>query len=190
MGGQDKGLISLDGKPMVAHVLSALQMQVGDLIINANRNLDRYGEFGHRVITDAIGDFSGPLAGMASAMQASKTRYVLTAPCDSPLLPDDLAGRLYSTLRAADAEIAVAHDGERMQPVFALLRRDLLDSLTAFLEGGERKIDRWFAQHRTVTVDFSDKPETFLNVNTHEDRTALEALLKPGLAAATDPAGT
>jgi molybdopterin-guanine dinucleotide biosynthesis protein A len=180
MGGEDKGLIPLEGRPMVAHVITALQPQVGELMVNANRNLDRYAEFGYRVITDAVGDFSGPLAGMASAMQSSRTRYVLTAPCDSPLVPDDLAGRLYSTLTSQHAEIAVAHDGERVQPVFSLLRRDLVDSVLAFLAEGERKIDRWFADHKTVTADFSDKPDAFMNVNTDQERVALEKTLRRG----------
>lgn len=178
MGGKDKGLIQLDGRPMVAHVMAALRPQVGELMINANRNLDRYAEFGYRVITDAVGDFSGPLAGVASALQSSRTRYILTVPCDSPLMPDDLVARLYSTLRSRDAEIAVAHDGERMQPVFSLLPRNLADSLLGFLAEGERRIDRWFTYHKTVTADFSDKADTFLNVNTDEERLALEKTLR------------
>ena len=180
MGGTDKGLVPINGRPMIAHVISALEHQVGELIINANRNLDRYGEFGYRVITDTVGHFSGPLAGLATAMQASRTRYLLTAPCDSPLLPDDLTVRLYTALIRGDADIAVVHDGDRMQPVFALLRCTLAGSLQAFLAKGERKIDRWFARHRTMTADFSDEPETFLNVNTPDEREALERTLRGG----------
>ncbi|MFQ6023014.1 MAG: molybdenum cofactor guanylyltransferase MobA [Acidiferrobacterales bacterium] len=177
MGGVDKGLVLLNGKPMVVHVLTALRPQVGSVIINANRNRDQYAAFGCEVIPDIVGDYFGPLAGIASAMQAVDTKYILTAPCDSPLIGDDLAARLYDGLVRERAEISVAHDGERMQPVFALLQRDLLSSVVAYLEGGERKIDRWFAKHSVATVYFTDRPETFLNVNSPEDRAALEAKL-------------
>jgi molybdopterin-guanine dinucleotide biosynthesis protein A len=125
------------------------------------------------VVEDKVGDFSGPLAGMASVMAHATTPYVLMVPCDSPMLPSDLATRLYHALVRADAEITVAHDGERMQPVFVLLQRQLLPSMENFLAEGGRKIDRWYAAHRLISVDFSDKPEAFVNVNTLEEREEL-----------------
>lgn len=177
MGGQDKGLVELAGRPMIAHALAALAPQVDRVIINANRNLDRYAAFGWPVVADEDSGFLGPLAGLAAGMKAATTPLVLTVPCDSPLLPGDLADRLLAALTRQDAEIAVPHDGERLQPVFALVKRDLLDSLVAYLGAGGRKIDRWFEQHRVAQVDFADRLETFVNVNDPEERRALEARL-------------
>ena len=180
MGGTDKGLVELAGRPMIAHVLAALAPQVEAVLINANRNRDRYAEFGHPVIADLDDGFLGPLAGLAAGLQAATTPLVLTAPCDCPLLPIDLVARLRAALAAADAEIAVPFDGERMQPVFALVRRELAGSLAGYLAGGDRKIDRWFAQHRLAQADFSDRPETFVNVNDPAERAALELRLAAG----------
>lgn len=187
MGGTDKGLVELAGRPMIAHVLEVLAPQVEAVLINANRNLERYAAFGWPVVPDVDTGFLGPLAGLAAGLRAADTPLVLTAPCDSPLLAGDLAGRLYSALETEDAEIAVPFDGERLQPVFALLRRELGDSLAAYLGGGDRKIDRWFAQHRLARVDFSDRPETFVNVNDPEERAALEARLASGGRAVKHP---
>jgi molybdopterin-guanine dinucleotide biosynthesis protein A len=177
MGGVDKGLMPLAGKPMVTHVLAALCPQVATIVVNANRNLDQYAAFGYRVAADAIGDYYGPLAGMASAMEVATTNYVLTVPCDSPLMASDLVARLYQALAQEHAEIGVAHDGERMHPVFALLQRALLPSLQKYLQSGERKIDRWFARHNVAIAYFTDEPETFINVNDPEERAAVEARL-------------
>lgn len=177
MGGQDKGLVELAGRPMIAHVLAALAPQVERVVINANRNHDRYAGFGWPVVADDESGFLGPLAGLATGLRVAETPLVLTAPCDSPLLPGDLVARLHGALLEAEAEIAVPHDGEWLQPVFALVRRELLDSLLDYLGGGGRKIDRWFEQHRLVRVDFSDRLDTFINVNDPEERRGLEARL-------------
>lgn len=184
MGGQDKGLVELAGRPMIAHVLAALAPQVEWLVINANRNLDRYAGFGWPVVRDEDTGFLGPLAGLAAGLGAATTELVLTAPCDSPMLPPDLAGRLHRALEQQGADIAVPHDGQRLQPVFMLVRRALRDSLEAYLGGGDRKIDLWFRQHRVAEVDFSDRPETFVNVNDPEERRSVEQQLA---AAATGP---
>jgi molybdenum cofactor guanylyltransferase len=178
MGGVDKGLIPINGTPMVEHILAAVRPQVGRLVINANRNLEDYGRYGLPVITDRMGDYFGPLVGMASALEISTTPYLLTVPCDSPLIPADLVARLYQKMQEADAEISVVHDGERMQPVFALLRRDLLPSLLAYLDAGGRKIDTWYAQHRLVLADFSDRRELSCNVNTPDEQLRLEQQMK------------
>ena len=178
MGGTDKGLVEVAGRPMVAHTVEVLRSQSAEVIVNANRNGGRYHAItGCRVVADTIGDFAGPLAGMATALQASTTRFVLTAPCDSPLLTEELGPRLHRTQVRAGAEIAVAHDGRRMQPVFALLARDVLPDLLVFLDSGGRKIDTWYATRRTVTADFSDILDTFLNVNTPQERDRIEARL-------------
>jgi molybdenum cofactor guanylyltransferase len=177
MGGADKGLLPLAGRPMVEHVVRALEPQVGAILINANRNLERYERLGLPVVCDRMGDFFGPLVGMASAMERATTPYLLTVPCDSPLVPADLAATLYRALADAGAELSVAHDGKRMQPVFALLDRALLPSLLAYLDAGGRKIDTWYAEHRVALADFSGQPQAFLNVNTPEDQAEVERLL-------------
>jgi molybdenum cofactor guanylyltransferase len=177
MGGMDKGLVELAGRPMISHVLAALAPQVERVLINANRNHEHYAAFGWPVVADADAGFLGPLAGLAAGMRAASTPLVLTAPCDCPLLAPDLASRLYSALEQERSEIAVPFDGERLQPVFALVKRELADSLAAYLAGGDRKIDRWFAQHRLAQVDFSDRPENFVNVNDPDERAALEIRL-------------
>jgi len=178
MGGQDKGLIQLARKPMIEYVLNAIKPQVDDIIINANRNQKVYGKYGFTVVADQIEGYCGPLAGMASGLQASKTPFVVTVPCDSPLIPDDLVQKLYSTLQDEDAEICTALSNGRLQPVFTLMKSEVLSSMLDFLNNGERKIDKWFEQHRLAIADFSEQPETFININSAEELTALELKLK------------
>lgn len=178
MGGVDKGLIWLNGKPMIEHVIAALRAEIDNLLINANRNQERYAAFGYPVIPDIMDGYLGPLAGMASGMRAAGTPYIVTAPCDSPLIAGNLVQRLYETLTREGADISVAHDGERMHPVFALIRRDLLPNLLDFLDSGQRKIDRWYAQHRLAVAYFRDRPGAFRNVNSPEERAELESELE------------
>ncbi len=178
MGGQDKGLIELAGRPMIEYVLEALRGQADGIIISANRNLQRYTTYGWPVVTDTMADYCGPLAGMASALRAAPDGLLLTAPCDSPLMAGDYAARMREALEQANARIAVARDNERLQPVFALLSTDLHADLVAYLDAGERKIDRWYTRHPMVEVDFSDRAEMFLNVNRPDDRNALEARMR------------
>ncbi len=174
MGGKDKGLVEINNLPLIEHVLSAVSPQTGQLIINANRNIEEYQRYGFPVVSDTMADYQGPLAGFASAMAAAETDYIVTIPCDSPLLPDDLVQRLVQALNHEDAELAVAHDGKRLQPVFALIRVSLLPGLLKFLQCGDRKIDLWYAQHKMAKADFSDIPETFLNINTPADQQQLQ----------------
>lgn len=177
MGGVDKGLVPVAGRPMIEHVLAALQPQVGRLLINANRNLERYAAYGHRVVPDTREGFLGPLAGVLSGLGVIETDYLLTAPCDSPLVAPDLAERLHAALVAHCADVVVARDGERQQPTFLLLRRGLAADLGEFLDSGGRKIDRWFERHRLAEADLSDRPECFVNVNDPGERERVEALL-------------
>jgi len=178
MGGRDKGLIELCGRPMVSYIADALRPQTARLLVNANRNREAYARItGCPVIADRVGDFAGPLAGMASGLEAAETPFVLTVPCDSPLVAPDLAGRLHAARAQAGAALAVATDGERLQPVFALLARGLLADLVDYLASGERKIDRWYARHRVAEVSFADRPEMFLNINTPEERARMEERL-------------
>lgn len=186
MGGVDKGLVEVAGRPMVEHVLAAVERQTGAVTINANRSTERYARYGHPVIADRMDGFQGPLAGMASALAAAATEFVLVVPCDSPLVDASLGPRLHAALVERGADVAVAHDGERMHPVFVLLRRAARAGLDDFLARGERRIDRWFAEEKTAVVDFSDLPEMFLNVNREEDRSRLETRLEVQLEARPD----
>ena len=174
MDGKDKGLVPFSGRPLVEWVIEAVTPQVRGLVINANRNQETYAAYGHPVIADEIQGFQGPLAGFACAMAAVSTPWILTLPCDGPFPAPDLAERLCAALAAQDAEIAVATDGNRVQPVYALIPVALAPSLQRFLASGERKIDRWYARHRVALADLSNLPEAFANINTAEDSRLLE----------------
>ena len=178
MGGRDKGLVELAGRPMIEHVIERVKPQVGSVVINANRCLDEYRRYGFPLISDARGGFEGPLAGMATALRRCDVAWVMTVPCDSPLLPLDLAARLYRAAETRNAEVAVAGDGERLHPVFCLLSPRVVVDLEDFLASGQRKIDRWFERVNTARVDFSDEAECFSNVNTDDDLARIEQALK------------
>jgi len=178
MGGHDKGLIELAGRPLAAHALERLQPQVAEVLLNANRNRSEYAKLGVRVVPDSVEGFLGPLAGLLAGMESAATPLVVTAPCDSPFVPADLVERLGEARTRADAELAVAHDGERQQPVFLLAERGLAPSLRKWLLAGGRKIDAWFADHRVVDVPFIDTPDAFININTEEERVAVEQRLQ------------
>ncbi|HHH44972.1 MAG TPA: molybdenum cofactor guanylyltransferase [Gammaproteobacteria bacterium] len=180
MDGVDKGLIQLNGRPMIEYIIEALKPQVDHIVINANRNLEQYRRYGYPVVKDIMGDYFGPLVGMASGLQACSSERILTVPCDSPFVPPRLAEKLHAALLEQDAELSVANDSERMQPVFAMLRRQLLPSLLAYLDAGGRKIDTWYAEHKTALADFSDSPDTFININTPEDKTFVEGIISAG----------
>ena len=178
MAGEDKGLVLLGGQPMVSYAVAALAPQTARLLINANRNQQRYAKItGCRIIADTVTGFAGPLAGILSALQICDSRYLLCAPCDCPLLPTDLGARLFGALVEEDAEISVVHDGQRLQPVFSLIQAHLKDSLAAYLAIGEKKIDRWYQQHRLAYADFSDTMSAFQNVNTLAECQAMETTL-------------
>jgi len=174
MGGADKGLQNFNGVPLALHTLLRLQPQVGEVLVNANRNLAAYESFGVPVWPDALTDYAGPLAGFLTGLEQCETPWLVTVPCDTPLFPGDLVARLAEAAKRDDADIAMAsapeQDGQlRTQPVFCLLRRELLESLVKFTHGGGRKIDAWTAQHRTVVVPFdrpTDDPRAFYNANT------------------------
>lgn len=176
MGGVDKGLVPLAGRPLVAHVLERLAPQVGAILVNANQNPDRYAEFGHPVVPDAVGGFAGPLAGLHAGTTAATTPYVVTVPCDSPFLPADLVARLAAGLEGASAQLAVAQTHAQPHPVFALVDRRVLPHLTAFLAGGGRKIDAWYASLPVATVAFDDVADAFRNINTIDE---LKAAIVP-----------
>ena len=174
MGGVDKGLQDFRGKRLVDHVYERLAPQVGGIIVNANQNHDAYKTFGVRVVSDAIGGFAGPLAGLHAGLCVSRRPYLATAPCDSPFLPEDLVARLYAGLERAGADLAVAKTGNWQQPVFCLARRGVLDHLAAFLKAGGRKVDAWYATLRVAEVAFDDEADAFSNINTSDELKALE----------------
>ena len=173
MGGQDKGLIEFEGRLMIEILIEALENQRLDIVINANRNQSTYQTYGYPVISDDLDNFQGPLAGFASAMSVVKTDYILTLPCDSPNLADNFVARFIEAHNREQTPICVANDGDRLQPVYALIDTSLLADLKQFLQSGERKIDRWYAQHSYANVDFSTEANMFENINTPEDRQRL-----------------
>ncbi len=168
MGGVDKGLQLLRGKPMAQHVIERFAPQVDELLINANHNIEQYQWLGYRVIPDAIGGFVGPLAGLHRGLSEAAHPLVVTAPCDSPFLPLDLVAMLHAALEQQNAELAVARTVDQPHPVFCLCRKSVLPSLTAFLQSGGRKIDWWYAQLKVADVDFVDEA-AFRNINTREE---------------------
>jgi molybdopterin-guanine dinucleotide biosynthesis protein A len=175
MGGVDKGLQLLNGRPMAARVLARLAPQVGEVLINANQNLERYALLGCRVLPDRLGGFAGPLAGLHCGLSEARNDLVATVPCDSPFLPEDLVARLAEPLLDASVDLAVAMTGTQPHPVFCLARRRLLPHLSAFLQSGGRKIDAWYATLKFVEVAFDDQAAAFSNINTVEQLRSAES---------------
>jgi molybdenum cofactor guanylyltransferase len=183
MDSRDKGLVPFRGKPMVQHAIDRLAPQVNSLIVNANRNVETYASFGHPVVSDDISGFAGPLAGLHAGMRTcadasrdantQNSEWIVTVPCDSPMLPLDLVQRLFDAAQNESAEIAVAVTDEGAQPVFALYKLSLLENLETFLNAGERKIDKWTAQHCAANVPFEDA-SAFANINTSAELSALQ----------------
>lgn len=187
MGGIDKGLQNFRGLPLALQTLMRLQVQslpLQEVLINANRNLSAYESLGVPVWPDSIDGFAGPLAGFLTGLERCETPLLLTVPCDTPLFPLDLVERLVQAMDTQDADLAMAAAPEadgtvRPQPVFCLLKTDLLESLVKFTQGGGRKIDAWTAQHRCAIVPFDlpgDSPQAFANANTLAELQQLEAL--------------
>jgi molybdenum cofactor guanylyltransferase len=183
MSGVDKGLVllkdksSLQQKPLIAHVVARLKPQVGEILINANREIVAYAAFGLPVLKDDSDEFIGPLAGFSLGLQHAKHEYVLTVPCDSPLLPLNLVERLYNGMAASRMDITCASSDGNTHPVFCLMKKNVLPSLLAYIESGERKVSTWQKSQKYAEVDFSDCKAAFTNLNTFEDLKALELKL-------------
>ncbi|MCG9648352.1 molybdenum cofactor guanylyltransferase MobA [Vibrio brasiliensis] len=167
MGGQDKGLVQLNNKPLIQHVIERLTPQTERILINANRNQDAYTEFAH-VFSDQFKDYPGPMGGIHAGLVNADTDWVGFVPCDSPLINTDLVERFCSAV-TDETDILVAHDGDHQQPVFTLYHKRVLPKLTAFLERGDRKIILLYKECHTQYVDFSDSPNCFVNLNTPEE---------------------
>lgn len=174
MGGKDKGLVELNGSPLIQYVIDKLSQQDVSITINANRNLDSYQAFAP-VVSDSFPDYPGPLGGIHAGLKNAATEWVGFVPCDSPQISDDLVERFCAAVKE-DSDILVAHDGEYKQPVFTLFHKRVLPKLEAFLERGDRKIILLYKECVTEYVDFSDAPNCFVNLNTPEELTQFGTL--------------
>ncbi|OBT25932.1 molybdenum cofactor guanylyltransferase MobA [Vibrio tasmaniensis] len=174
MGGKDKGLVELNGSPLIQYVIDKLSQQDVSITINANRNLNSYQAFAP-VVSDSFPDYPGPLGGIHAGLKNATTDWVGFVPCDSPQISDDLVERFCAAVKE-DSDILVAHDGEFKQPVFTLFHKRVLPKLEAFLERGDRKIILLYKECVTEYVDFSDAPNCFVNLNTPEELTQFGTL--------------
>lgn len=169
MQGEDKGLLELNGKPLVAHVIDLLRPQVASLCICANRHIKQYQRYGLPVITDNLTGYLGPLAGVHAAMLSCEKEWLLIVPVDCPFLATDLVQRLSQAVMDEERPLSVVHDGSALQPTFCLLHQSLADSLEQYLQQGGRKTGQWLQQNNPAMADFSDKPEAFLNINSRAE---------------------
>jgi len=167
MGGADKGLIAYQGRPLIEWALAALEPQVGECVISANRNLDTYAGYGHRVLPDTLPDFSGPLAGVLAALDAVDADWLLVVPCDTPHLPADLVPRLREAARQAKVPLAIAADDARTHHSCFIVRTDQRDTLAAYLARGERAVRHWQAGLPSTTMRFD--AACFANFNQPQD---------------------
>ncbi|MGR3914960.1 MAG: molybdenum cofactor guanylyltransferase [Gammaproteobacteria bacterium] len=174
MGGDDKGLRSFHGRPLVARICAEIAPQVSEVLINANRNQAAYRAFGCAVVEDRLRGHLGPLAGMHAALLAAAHPWLLTLPCDSPFIRPDYAARMSAAARAQNTRLAVAHDGARAQPVYSLIHRDLAAGLEQFLRDGGRKIDKWHAEQPCAVVEFAGEQRMFINANTPQEWAEME----------------
>ncbi len=175
MNNQDKGLVHYKGSPLVSYAIAALTDVTDQIIINANRNREHYQVFGLPVVADQTDNFDGPLAGVLTAMIYTDADVLVVVPCDSPLIKAEHLQKLLAARAENAADVAVAFDGERLHPVFLAIKTSLKTSLENYLASGQRKAGDWLEQQKTVTADFSNEPEIFVNINTLTELSALEA---------------
>ena len=169
MDAQDKGLVVLNGQPLIEYVIKAISPQNSNILINANQNIEQYQHYGYPVVSDQITGFQGPLAGVATAMERVKTPYILTLPCDAPFVERDYQAKMWSALQTQQTDLAVAFDGRRLQPVHALIPVRLYADLLKFLVGKTRRVDSWYSHYAMGLVDFSQQVRMFCNLNTPEE---------------------
>jgi molybdenum cofactor guanylyltransferase len=174
MNNQDKGLVPYKGRPMVSYAIAALAAVTDQLVINANRTMEQYQEFGWPVVVDQTDSFDGPLAGVLTAMIYAESGLLLVMPCDSPLIKAEHLQKLLSVRAEHDADVAVAFDGERLHPVFLAIKTSLKNSLKNYLASGQRKMDSWLEQQQMVMADFSNEPDLFININSMAELSILE----------------
>ncbi|MCP3849024.1 MAG: molybdenum cofactor guanylyltransferase MobA [Gammaproteobacteria bacterium] len=169
MDGSDKGLLKLLDKPMIEHVINRLKPQVEEIIISANRHLESYQKFGYLVLVDDYDDYRGPLAGISRGLSQTKSDYLLTVPCDGPLLPMDLGQRMLAAAQKEKVQAVLAFDGHYRQPTYNLIHKDLLPAINQSLENNEHKLGKWLMDNGAISLDFSDQKSAFVNVNTPDD---------------------
>lgn len=174
MAHRDKGLVSYNGFPLVHYAITALSPVVDHVVINANRNIEHYQQFGLPVIIDQTDSFDGPLAGVLAAMAHTHAETLLVIPCDCPLIKAEHIQKLLFTHIETRADIAVAFDGKRLNGVFFAANTTLRASLRDYLASGQRKVSTWMMQQNLVQVDFSHQPEIFTNINTMSELSILE----------------
>lgn len=178
LGGVDKGLVELTGRPLVAHVVARFAPQVDSLLLSVNRNHALYLPHCSQLVNDTVAEAAGPLAGIAAALTVARTPWLAVVPCDSPFLPTQLVATLMRAITHEAADIAVARTGDGLQPVFAIIATHLEQSLAEYLTSGGRKTDTWYAQHTCVEVDFDAERSAFMNINTHDDLAAASLRLE------------
>ena len=169
MDGYDKGLLKLLERPMIDYVIERLKPQVGQILISANRHLEQYKEFGYEVLVDEYDDYRGPLAGMARGLAQSESEYLLSVPCDGPLLPVDIAARMLQCALQQQAKAVLVFDGQYKQPTYNLIHKDLAVQLNQSLVNNEHKLGKWLMDNGAVRLDYSDQKSAFLNINTPDD---------------------
>ena len=174
LGGRDKGLVTVQGRPLIEQAIAAFAPQVSEVIINANRNISLYERYGYPVVADVLPDCPGPLAGMLTGLRHARHDDVVVVPCDALSLPPDLVERLYQALVREQAAACTVYDGERLHPVHAWLNRRLAASLERYLRSGRRKVEDWMREQRLALADFSDSSQSFRNLNTVEDLEGFE----------------
>jgi len=189
MGGGDKCLLPLGGRPILAHVIELLKPQVAELIISANGDPARFSAFGLPVVEDRLGGYAGPLAGILAGLEWARTnrpesRFAITAASDTPFLPADLVSRLCSASGEGVPDFAVARSADGMHAVFGLWPITIAPDLEASLLSGDRKVSDWVRQHHAQEAMFPPvKIEgriiaPFFNVNRPDDLVAAEAFLQ------------
>lgn len=182
MNGNDKGLVRLLDQPMIKHVINRLKPQVNTILISANRYTEQYQQYGYKVLPDEFDDFRGPLAGMAQGLINSESEYLLTVPCDGPLLPADLTQRMLHMVLVHQVRAVLAFDGQYKQPTYNLIHHSLLKDINHSLQCNEHKLGKWLMDHGALKVDFSDQQKAFINVNTPDDLSALADTLAEQLS--------
>lgn len=169
MAGKDKGLLDLLDRPMIEYVIQGLEPQVSQILISANRHIEQYQKYGYQVLLDDYDDFRGPLAGISRGLSHSDSEYLLTVPCDGPLLPNDLAPRMLQLAQENGSKAVLVFDGQYKQPTYNLLHKDLLPAINLSLKQDEHKLGKWLMDHGALKLDCSGQQSAFTNVNTPAD---------------------
>lgn len=179
MSGRDKGLIEWNGRPMVSYSVDVLRKIADPVYVSANRHLCEYESLGLRVVADGVVGFQGPLAGVLSAMKLAQTPYLVTLPCDTPLIDIEVLNRLVAAFLTEEADVCVAGDGQRLHPVIMIAACVLAPSIEEFLVSGERKLQLWLRHHKAAVVDFRDCAHKLANINTPEELLGLNGPCPP-----------